>query len=215
MTEALTSSVRVTDGEGTQWEIEMEALNFIWQAATVNQDPAYKDGQKGGIVEMFGWNYEQVSNECEALGKMGWMGVKVYPPQEAVETYEWPQQGELNPWYFMYQPVSYKLHSRQGTRKQLRSMIQTCRAAGVRVYADAVVNHMSGGGNDVWPEHRNGNDNYCTTWGAKKGTGDSPYFTHNWMFEKSENTGNIPGMEYPNAQYIPTDFHCERSLNSW
>jgi alpha-amylase len=72
---------------------------------------------------MFGWDYEQVSNECEALGKMGWMGVKVYPPQEAVESYEWPQQGELNPWYFMYQPVSYHLHSRQGTRQQLRDMI--------------------------------------------------------------------------------------------
>ena len=29
-------------------------------------------------------------------------------------------------------------------------MIDTCRAAGVRVYADAVINHMTGGGNDVW-----------------------------------------------------------------
>lgn len=61
---------------------------------------------------------------------------------------EWPQEGELNPWWFSYQPVSYKLDGRLGTRAQLKSMIHKCRDLGVRVYADAVVNHMSGGGND-------------------------------------------------------------------
>ena len=61
-------------------------------------------------------------------------------------------------------------------------MIQTCRKAGVRIYADAVVNHMSGGGNDVWPEHRNGGGGgYCAKWGAKESTGGSPYYTHNFM----------------------------------
>lgn len=35
------------------------------------------------------------------------------------------------------------------------------------------------------------------------------------MYEKSENTGLIPGMEYPAAALISTDFHCERVLNSW
>lgn len=82
---------------------------------------------------------------------MGWMGIKVFPPQETVFSMAWPQNGELNPWWFYYQPASYKLNGRHGTRDQLREMIQTCRKAGVRVYADAVVNHMSGGGNDVWP----------------------------------------------------------------
>lgn len=47
-----------------------------------------------------------------------------------------------SPWWFVYQPVSYRLISRHGTLEQLRSMIKTCRTNGVRVYADAVVNHM-------------------------------------------------------------------------
>jgi len=51
------------------------------------------------------------------------MGVKVYPSQEAVFTNEWPQSGELNPWYFLYQPVSYKLAGRMGTREELKAMI--------------------------------------------------------------------------------------------
>lgn len=48
----------------------------------------------------------------------------------------------ISPWWFVYQPVSYRLISRQGTLQQLRSMISVCRTNGVRVYADAVVNHM-------------------------------------------------------------------------
>ena len=96
--------------------------------------------------------------------------------------------------------------------------LKTCKTAGVRVYADAVVNHMSGGGNDIL-NHRNGSSDWCTNWGGK-GTSDnsgkgSPYFTHNWTYEKAQNTGLIPGLEYPNAAYIPTDFHCECSLSSW
>jgi alpha-amylase len=51
---------------------------------------------------MFGWPHADVEAECEALGKMGWMGVKVFPAQESVFSYEWPQSGELNPWWFYY-----------------------------------------------------------------------------------------------------------------
>ena len=43
-----------------------------------------------------------------------------------------------------------------GTRDELRSTIRACRSLGVRMYADAVVNHMVGSGNDANPQHRNG-----------------------------------------------------------
>ena len=68
----------------------------------------------------------------------------------------------------MYQPVSYRLDGRMGSRDQLRATIAACRKVGVRVYADAVVNHMTGGGNDANPKHRvsQGGTN-CNTWGAK------------------------------------------------
>jgi alpha-amylase len=167
---------------------------------------------------MFGWPHKDIAEECEALGKMGWMGVKVFPPNEGVFSYEWTDQGELNPWYWYYQPVSYNLNGRGGSREELRDMIETCRSHGVRVYADAVVNHMTGGGNDML-NHRNGSG-YCATWSAKDSTGslyDKPswYSTHNWTYEYNENTGEIPGLEYPSAAYNTMDFHCERSLNSW
>jgi len=40
----------------------------------------YNGGQKGAIIEFFGWPYADIKNECESLGKMGWMGLKVFPP---------------------------------------------------------------------------------------------------------------------------------------
>lgn len=74
---------------------------------------------------------------------------------------------------------------------------------------------MSGGGNDVWPSHRNGGGSWCTYWGPKVSTGSSPYYTHSFTWQNSNNTGLRPGLEFPSVPYIPTDFHCDRGLSSW
>ena len=36
-----------------------------------------------------------------------------------------------------------------GSKKEFKKMIDTCRSKGIRIYADAVINHMSGNGNDM------------------------------------------------------------------
>jgi hypothetical protein len=54
--------------------------------------------------------------------------------------------GSGYPWWQDYQPVSYKLDStRRGTRSQFVAMVNSCHAAGVKVYVDSVINHMTGG----------------------------------------------------------------------
>ena len=60
----------------------------MWQAAKVNQSDVYQNGQKGGIVEMFGWPHADVKAECEYLAKAGWMGVRIFPAMESVFSYE-------------------------------------------------------------------------------------------------------------------------------
>ena len=144
----------------------------------------------------------------------GYMAVKVFPVGEHILTYDTVEDGELNPWWFIYQPVSYRLSSRGGTKKQFKNMINTCRRLGVRVYADAVINHMSGNGNDMYPDHRN-NAGSCVHWGPKAGSAGSPWYTPGWQFENNPFTGKRPGLEFPAVPYTPSDFHCERSLNSW
>ncbi|KAI5786947.1 alpha amylase [Pyronema domesticum] len=203
-------SITVTSSSGKT--LVLEPLNFVWQNADVTAVQKTYDGQKGAIVELFGWPYNDVAKECVFLGKAGYMGVKVWPPNEHVwgsNYYE--TDGQFRPWYLVYQPVSYKLQSRQGTRDELRAMTQACRKAGVRVYADAVLNHMSGQGNDI-QNHRNTD---CSLYSGHNATANSPYFTSGNTFLISPFTNTRPTLEYPAVPYGPTDFHCERSLNDW
>ena len=163
---------------------------------------------------MFGWPYGDIAQECEFLGRAGYMAVKVFPVGEHILTYDTVENGELNPWWFIYQPVSYRLSSRGGTKKEFREMINTCRSKGVRVYADAVINHMAGNGNDMYDDHRN-HAGACVHWGPKAGSAGSPWWTTGWQYQNNEYTGKRPGLEFPSVPYTASDFHCERSLNSW
>ena len=52
----------------------------------------------------------------------------------------------LHPWWEVYQPVDYNLTSRMGSAADFKAMVTSCRAAGVKVYVDAVINHMTGQG---------------------------------------------------------------------
>jgi len=208
-------SARVVDNNGKQLaKLVLEDEYFMWDNPTVNQGPQYENGQKGAIVELFGWPFDDIAEECEFLGKAGYMAVKVFPASESILTFDTVENGELNPWWFLYQPVSYRLHSRMGDKKQLKNMINTCRNHGVRVYTDAVINHMAGNGNDMYADHRN-NVGSCVHWGPKAGSAGSPWWTTGWQYENNAYTGKRPGLEFPSVPYTASDFHCERSLNSW
>jgi alpha-amylase len=76
------------------------------------------------------------------LGPDGYGAVQISPPQEAVVL---PDDGY--PWWQAYQPVAYDLNSRFGTQARLAAMIATCHAAGIKVYADVVLHHMTAQGN--------------------------------------------------------------------
>lgn len=87
-------------------------------------------------VQMFQWTWPSIAQECtDTLGPLGYRYVVTSPPQEHV----------LGPqWWTAYQPVSYQVESRLGTREEFADMVATCRDAGVSVVADAVINHMTG-----------------------------------------------------------------------
>ncbi|KAI5793155.1 glycoside hydrolase superfamily [Geopyxis carbonaria] len=210
---SLTSALPITITSSSGKTLELDPINFVWQnAALTAAQSTFNGGQKGGIVELFGWPYNDIAKECAFLAKAGYMGLKIWPPTESVwgsNYYE--TDGQFRPWYFVYQPVSYRLHSRMGTRTELRAMIQTCRAAGVRVYADAVTNHMSGQGTDV-QNHRNTD---CSLYSGHNATAGSPYYTSGSTFLINPQTGTRPTLEFPAVPYGPTDFHCERSLSDW
>ncbi|PPK96150.1 alpha-amylase [Kineococcus xinjiangensis] len=116
------------------------------------------------LVHLFEWKWTDVALECERfLGPKGFAAVQISPPQEhAIVNNDKHQY----PWWQRYQPVSYKIESRGGTRAQFADMVRRCNAVGVDVYADAVINHMSGVGSGT----------------GSAGTGFSPY-TYNGTYQ--------------------------------
>lgn len=91
------------------------------------------------FVHLFEWTWDDIAQECETvLGPKGFEAVQISPPNEHVVL---PEMGF--PWWQRYQPVSYRLESRSGDRQQLANMVSRCRAVGVQIYADAVINHMA------------------------------------------------------------------------
>lgn len=64
----------VTASNGAK--LVLDDVDLMWNNPAVNQGPQYQNGQKGAIVELFGWPYTDIAAECEAIGKMGYMGVK-------------------------------------------------------------------------------------------------------------------------------------------
>ena len=98
----------------------------------------------GTFVHLFEWKWSDVSKECtDFLGPAGYAAVQVSPAAEHAVV---NPGNDINsyPWYQRYQPVSYKIESRSGTREEFASMVEACNEAGVDVYADAIINHMTG-----------------------------------------------------------------------
>ncbi|PSK73027.1 glycosidase [Streptomyces sp. CS149] len=94
-------------------------------------------GDKDVTAVMFEWKFASIAKACtDTLGPAGYGYVQVSPPQEHI------QGGQ---WWTSYQPVSYKIAGRLGDRAAFSAMVNTCHAAGVKVVADSVINHMSAG----------------------------------------------------------------------
>jgi alpha-amylase len=91
-------------------------------------------------VQLFQWNWKSIAKECTSvLGPAGIAWVLTSPPQEHILG---------SAWWTAYQPVSYQINSRLGTREEFATMVASCHESGVAVIADAVINHMTGQDSD-------------------------------------------------------------------
>ncbi len=100
--------------------------------STEEAAPVAFENQVG--VQLFMWNWDSIAKECQHLSDVGIDYVLTSPVQEHI-------RGEA--WWTVYQPVSYQIESRLGTRAEFQAMTSTCNDLGVAVIVDAVINHMS------------------------------------------------------------------------
>jgi alpha-amylase len=137
------NNISFTSGSGTSYNFTFNDSTLAYSVtpatATVNPNlnPPYTS------VQLFRWSWNDIAQECtQFLGPHGYGGVQISPPQASLSNVG------VTPavWWNMYQPVNYtSLTSDMGTAAELQTMINTCHAAGVRVYADVVTNQMAGG----------------------------------------------------------------------
>ncbi|KAM3965343.1 alpha-amylase 2-like, partial [Aphomia sociella] len=94
------------------------------------------------IVHLFEWKWKDIAEECERfLAPYGFGGVQISPPSENLIIH---LQDGTRTWYERYQVMSYKLITRSGNAEDFLNMTRRCNKVGVRIYADVVVNHMTG-----------------------------------------------------------------------
>lgn len=109
-------------------------LYILLQSLTLGATAA----PRTAFVQMFEWPWKDIARECETyLGPVGFSAVQISPPHEHII---WKN----NPWWERYQVVSYKIHSRSGNEAEFKDMVYRCKKAGVDIYADVIVNHMTG-----------------------------------------------------------------------
>ncbi|MBD0738930.1 carbohydrate-binding module family 20 domain-containing protein [Streptomyces sp. CBMA29] len=106
-------------------------------ALSPQQADATPPGSKDVTATLFQWKFDSVAKACtDTLGPAGYGFVEVSPASEQI-------QGDQ--WWTSYQPVSYKIAGRLGNESSFQNMVSTCHSAGVKVVADAVINHMTSG----------------------------------------------------------------------
>jgi alpha-amylase len=116
------------------------ATSALLGVVVVPGQPAQAAAAGDVIANLWSWNWNSVASECaNQLGPAGYGGVQVSPPQDSLT-----RGGAV--WWDIYQPANYNLTSKFGTQAQFQSMISACHAQGIKVYVDAVINHMTGQG---------------------------------------------------------------------
>ena len=192
--------------------LELEDEYFIWDNPIIIQSSEYKNGQKGAIVELFGWPYDDIKEECDFISHAGYLGLKVFCPTDHMESRDHLEGTVLNPWWYAVQIVSYKLESRYGNKTQLKKMINKCRSLNLRVYAEVTINHMTAFGNDRYDNHTYED---CSHGKGKSSSAGSPFWTNGYIMENNPYTNQKFQNEYPSVPFFPSDFHCGLEIKDW
>ncbi len=133
-------TARCTDATGVEvWQADGDGQLAVTVPAA--PQPPLTDLPRTVFIHLFEWKWTDIAQECENyLGPKGFAAVQVSPPNEHIRPIDAPDFA----WWVRYQPVSYQLISRSGNRAEFIDMVQRCKSAGVDVYVDAVINHMTG-----------------------------------------------------------------------
>ncbi|OQV19022.1 putative Alpha-amylase [Hypsibius exemplaris] len=158
-----------------------------------------QNGRGDVILQLFQWPYSDVASECATLAALTAIkAVQVTAPQEHRIIFRPVDDRTVKrPWWERYQPVSFKLgKTRGGTLDDFKSMVTACRAAGIAVYVEIVVNHLA-----------------ASTAGTGRGSDGTWYSFDRETFDYRVPIGNADMLLPPDLRVtLPGKTHCPHTL---
>jgi len=137
MAPALLATLLALSGRSSDAAGQLPPLTFLSDAHAAEIDASNPVHSRDTFVHLFEWSWSDIAQECEEwLAPKGYTAVQISPPNDH----------KVGPeWWVRYQPVTYNLTSRSGDEVAFKDMIDRCKAVGVGIYADAVINHIARG----------------------------------------------------------------------
>lgn len=102
------------------------------------------------ILQCWNWSYANLKKEIPKVASQGFSVVQISPPNEIKEGTKGHTvvegNDDKNGWWMFYQPAGFQINESTdnalGTKEELIDMVEEAHKYGVRVIADAVINHM-------------------------------------------------------------------------
>jgi len=121
--------------EGIEPDPSLEVYSDLCEFQEMSGGREGRERRGPVFVKLWEWNYVDIARECrEYLGPNGFDAVQLSPVVEHMRGHQW---------WTKYQPISFGLETRSGTAAEFKQMVAECRAAGVQVIVDVILNHMA------------------------------------------------------------------------
>lgn len=112
----------------------------------------------GMILQAWNWSYKNAIDMLDKVGEAGFTTIQISPPNEikkgtkGVKVVE-PGSNPQNGWWMFYQPAGFQINESTdnalGTKAELIELVQKAHEKGIKVIADAVINHMGTCDNEI------------------------------------------------------------------
>ena len=112
-------------------------MSLVWLTAILSSvSIGYGTSAKAEVIyQAFNERFTDVETKLSELASIGYSHIQVSPPQKSIN---------FNQWWARYQPVDLRvIDSPLGSESDLRHLIDTAHAEGLKVIVDVVLNHMA------------------------------------------------------------------------
>ena len=86
------------------------------------------------ILHLLHYKYTDIIKEIKEIKNSGWTVIQTAPPQESSKGYEWWRD---------YQPLSFKIGNRHGTKEELKELCVAANKIGIKIIVDVVLRHTA------------------------------------------------------------------------